>query len=285
MFAVGMTGKILHYNGSGWSEMQSGTSQHLLDVWGSAADNVYAVGAGGTIVHYDGMTWAPIQSTTTEWLRGIWGSSAADIYVVGDKDIILHYDGQAWSTIYQYTANMFFSISGTSVQNIYAAGWDGVYHYDGISWSYLNCGLSLPLVNTIWCGPSGNVYICNRDIIKKLYGHNPTLITLASFVAEPRSHAIILTWSTVSEIDTAGFNLYRSTSESEEYIKLNQSLIPAQGSPTQGASYEFIDNDVKNRKTYFYKLEDIDLNGISTMHGPVSATPRWIWGIFGIFGK
>ena len=57
------------------------------------------------------------------------------------------------------------------------------------------------------------------------------------------------------------------------------SLIPAQGSSTQGASYEFIDNDVKNRKTYYYKLEDIDLNGNSTMHGPVSATPRLIYGM------
>ncbi len=82
-----------------------------------------------------------------------------------------------------------------------------------------------------------------------------------------------------------GFNLYRSTSEDGEYIKINDSLIPAQGSSTQGASYEFVDNDVQNRKTYYYKLEDIDFNGTSTMHGPVSAMPRMIYGIFGIFGK
>jgi hypothetical protein len=31
---------------------------------------------------------------------------------------------------------------------------------------------------------------------------------------------------------------------------------------------------VRNRKTYYYMLEDIDLNGTSTMHGPVSAMPR-----------
>ena len=56
-------------------------------------------------------------------------------------------------------------------------------------------------------------------------------------------------------------------------------LIPAQGSSTQGASYEFVDDGVQNRKTYYYKLEDIDLNGKSTMHGPVSATPRLIYGV------
>ena len=105
-----------------------------------------------------------------------------------------------------------------------------------------------------------------------------TLIELAIFRTFSQNHKIILSWSTVSEIDTAGFNLYRTESEDGKYIKINDALIPAQGSSTQGASYEFIDTDVKNRKTYYYKLEDIDLNGTSTIHGPVSATPRWIFG-------
>jgi len=59
-------------------------------------------------------------------------------------------------------------------------------------------------------------------------------------------------------------------------VKINPSLIPAEGSPTNGATYQYVDNDVKNRRTYYYKLEDIDLNGTSTMHGPVSATPKRI---------
>ena len=86
-------------------------------------------------------------------------------------------------------------------------------------------------------------------------------------------------WNTESETDNAGFNIYRSTSEDGEYIKINDSLIPAQGSSTQGATYEYVDAGLKNKKTYYYKLEDIDLKGTSTMHGPVSATPRWIFGI------
>jgi hypothetical protein len=112
-----------------------------------------------------------------------------------------------------------------------------------------------------------------------------TLITLNTFIANPKAGKVILQWSTASEIDNAGFNLYRSESKDGDYIKINDIIIPAQGSSTKGESYEFVDNDVKNRKTYYYKLEDIDLNGTSTMHGPVSATPRWILGIFGIFRK
>ena len=100
-----------------------------------------------------------------------------------------------------------------------------------------------------------------------------TVINLSSFTATPKAGKVLLQWTTEAEINNAGFNLYRSHQKMENTSKINDSLIPAQGSSTQGASYEFIDTDVKNRKTYYYKLEDIDLNGKSTMHGPVSATP------------
>ena len=106
-----------------------------------------------------------------------------------------------------------------------------------------------------------------------------TLIDLSYFTATPKFNKVVLQWSTEAENDNAGFNLYRSETEDGIYTKINDSLIPAQGSSTQGASYEFIDKDLKDRKTYYYKLEDIGLNGTSTIHGPVSATPRWIFGI------
>ena len=48
-----------------------------------------------------------------------------------------------------------------------------------------------------------------------------------------------------------------------------------------GASYAFVDKEVKNRKTYWYKIEGMYLNGTSTMHGPVSAAPGLIHAIFG----
>ena len=74
-------------------------------------------------------------------------------------------------------------------------------------------------------------------------------------------------------------SIFRSESEDGDYIKINDSLIPAKGTSTQGASYEYVDTNVKNRKTYYYKLEDIDINGVSTFHAPVSAKPRLIFGI------
>ncbi|MFC1591264.1 hypothetical protein ACFL43_01945 [Thermodesulfobacteriota bacterium] len=107
----------------------------------------------------------------------------------------------------------------------------------------------------------------------------PTLINLAVFEAQPASGRVTLIWETASEIDNAGFNIYRAASENGQYTKINKSVFSAEGSPVEGAAYAFVDNDVQNRSTYYYKLEDIDANGASTMHGPVSATPRLLNGI------
>ncbi len=106
----------------------------------------------------------------------------------------------------------------------------------------------------------------------------PTLIELSNFDVTPANLKVIVQWSTESEIDNVGFNIYRSDSQDGDYVLVNDNLITAEGSPSEGASYEFIDLDVRNRNTYFYKIEDVDLNGVSTIHGPVSATPRLIYG-------
>ncbi len=105
---------------------------------------------------------------------------------------------------------------------------------------------------------------------------DPTLIELSSFEARGVWRGIILAWETESEIDNAGFNIYRAEAEDGEYIKINASLIPARGSVAQGEAYTFVDRSVERGKTYYYKLEDIDLSGTSTLHGPVSAAAKGV---------
>jgi len=55
------------------------------------------------------------------------------------------------------------------------------------------------------------------------------------------------------------------------------SIIPAKGGPAQGAEYSYEDGSVEPSVDYWYKLEDIDVSGHSTFHGPVQATvtPAW----------
>jgi hypothetical protein len=101
----------------------------------------------------------------------------------------------------------------------------------------------------------------------------PTGVTLAAFTAEVQASNIHILWETASEIDTLGFNLHRSTDPSQVGERLNGDLIPAQGpGGGQGALYTYLDESVTDGTTYFYWLEDVDLYGATTLHGPVSAT-------------
>jgi len=110
-------------------------------------------------------------------------------------------------------------------------------------------------------------------------GWSPTLVDLLSFTAREIDGTVLVEWETASEIDTEGFNLWRSEAEEGEYEKITMELIPSEGSVIHGASYEHTDLDIVSGLTYWYKLEDIDIYGVSTFHGPVDVAPLALCGV------
>lgn len=104
----------------------------------------------------------------------------------------------------------------------------------------------------------------------------PTSIDLVSFEAKPKARGVRITWETATEIDTLGFNLYRAESLAGVPTRLNDDLIPAgpPGSPT-GGSYTWLDQSVQAGHTYYYWLDDVNLGGAATRHGPVSTTVKF----------
>ena len=102
-----------------------------------------------------------------------------------------------------------------------------------------------------------------------------TLITLNSFTAKAGDAKVTVEWSTASELDNQGFNLWRSTSAAGGPTKINDKLISAKAESVGGADYSLIDTQLKNGTSYYYKLEDIDNKGVSTWHGPVVAVPNF----------
>lgn len=81
---------------------------------------------------------------------------------------------------------------------------------------------------------------------------------------------VVVEWSTASELDTAGFNLYRSESQTGPFEKVNQDLIPAAPDPLTGGEYSYTDHTVKSGFTYYYELEDVELSGSTSRHGPIA---------------
>jgi hypothetical protein len=92
----------------------------------------------------------------------------------------------------------------------------------------------------------------------------PTAVTLASFDAAPSQGTVALNWETATEVDTAGFNLYRARSESGAWTKVNDKLIAATGDFVSGASYSYVDKP--GYGAFLYELEEVDYDGTATLY-------------------
>ena len=98
----------------------------------------------------------------------------------------------------------------------------------------------------------------------------PGVVLAQQPVATAAPPAVIVEWTTESEVNLAGFNIYRSESLDGPYVKLIATLIPASPDPIAGGSYSYADNTAEAGVTYYYKLEDVELDGKATMHGPIT---------------
>jgi len=78
---------------------------------------------------------------------------------------------------------------------------------------------------------------------------------------------------TESEVDNQGFYLYRSEDKEGAFTKLS-GLIEGAGNSAVQNSYAYIDKNVINGVTYWYKLVDVDINGVRTEHPVISAVPH-----------
>ena len=80
--------------------------------------------------------------------------------------------------------------------------------------------------------------------------------------------SVTIEWTTASELNTAGFNLYRSEELAGTYTRLNADLIPGSTDPLTGGSYRYTDTNVIAGRTYYYQLEDIETGGTTARHEP-----------------
>ena len=98
---------------------------------------------------------------------------------------------------------------------------------------------------------------------------DPMAVSLASFSAAPAAGGVEVTWETVSEIDNLGFNLYRGLTPEQPDELL--AFVPSQApGSAQGATYLWLDSGAGEGRTVFYWLEDVDVDGSASLHGPVS---------------
>ncbi len=123
----------------------------VKNIWGSSTNDIYFVGNSGSIVHYDGSGFTKMESGTPFDLHDIWGVDNKHIWVVGFSafstpygEVMLSWNGYGWDKVYEAywgevntnaeIADDVEGISGHSVwttnpREVYIAGFAGNFKY------------------------------------------------------------------------------------------------------------------------------------------------------------
>ena len=73
--------------------------------------------------------------------------------------------------------------------------------------------------------------------------------------------AVVIQWTTQSEVDNAGFNILRSQTKIGEFKVINAQLLPGAGTTAESTTYTWTDATAKPNVVYYYQIEDVSLAG------------------------
>jgi hypothetical protein len=128
-------------------------------------------------------------------------------------------------------------------------------------------------------GLNGQTLVTGIDYVPSIivaqYGSEPVLpVTLSSFTGCLCLSTPLLQWTTQSESENAGWNVYRSsTDQYDDSIQLTVDLIPGAGTTSQATDYIWEDTQQPSvGAEYWYWLESVSYSGATETFGPVTLT-------------
>lgn len=97
----------------------------------------------------------------------------------------------------------------------------------------------------------------------------------APAVEQPEHRPNTLRWTTASEVDNFGFDVYRGDSEEGPFERLTERPIPGAGTTDLTSEYSWQDLTNDPHKTYYYYVESISLEGVREQFTPIiKAKPK-----------
>jgi|GEM_PF-1799142 len=99
-------------------------------------------------------------------------------------------------------------------------------------------------------------------------------VTLSVFEAVPVPEGILVEWVAESERNNRGYHLSRGLSEEGPFNFL--AFLEGAGNSSAARDYRFMDEDVSEGVTYWYRLESEDLTGQRSAFGPIQVTAEKI---------
>jgi Secretion system C-terminal sorting domain len=109
-------------------------------------------------------------------------------------------------------------------------------------------------------------------------GNDPVLpVTLSSFTAEYLNNSPVLYWTTQSEINNLGWDIFRSVVENGfdtgNSLQITTSMVPGIGASTEPTDYSYSDEfPIVEGVTYYYWLQSTSATNDIDFFGPISLT-------------
>jgi hypothetical protein len=147
LYVVGPDGHIVHFDGTQWELLQTGSTLQVFDIWGvksegGGQDQILAVGSDGINKKLLSIQGTSITSVTDSGLSasifGVWFVPNQKYYVVGagigQKDIL---DNNLWSVyrpgvVTSYTSD---GVRGNATNDVFVTGdFMEIVHFNGSTW-------------------------------------------------------------------------------------------------------------------------------------------------------
>ena len=100
--------------------------------------------------------------------------------------------------------------------------------------------------------------------------HTAVTVSSIGLTIQP-AKSVNISWKTETEMTTIGFNLYRSWSPDSDLLgnPINPELKKSENpGDIIGNSYIFIDAEINSNTQYYYWLEEVQVDGTSSLYGP-----------------
>ncbi|HET7779261.1 MAG TPA: hypothetical protein VFL07_11955 [Rudaea sp.] len=68
-------------------------------------------------------------------------------------------------------------------------------------------------------------------------------------------------WTTASEENTFGYDVYRGDSEDGKFVRITKKPVLGNGTTSETHKYEFVDDTIDPCKEYWYYVEEISTSG------------------------
>jgi hypothetical protein len=76
-------------------------------------------------------------------------------------------------------------------------------------------------------------------------------------------------WSTASEVDNFGYDVFRGPKEEGPFEKVNIKVIPGHGTTDEPQQYAFFDDTIEPKTEYWYYVESISIQGHRERFTPI----------------